>query len=279
LAITSGASGDPTFGGANGMFGAALANPTTLLVGGSISTGPYNNGVRELVVTDVTNPAAMSIVTTLPVPNTVQIFAPVLQGNLAVALGSADGFTASGGFEGSPLTTTWLGNLVLTTFNIANPRSPSILASIVLPYTNYSAGPAIQIGVNLSLFAGAVDSSGNNLVLLIDTTNPLIPVVTPYTVPAGITNMTVAGNLLHVTAGAAGYAIYQIPGVTATQYSLTGNCGGPVNFSISPLTQGTISASGLYSARRHHTGPDRRRHRHRPERSHPDRIRHREPVH
>jgi hypothetical protein len=122
------------------------------------------------------------------------------------------------------------------------------MASIVLPYTNYSTGPAIQIGVNLTLFAGAVDSSGNNLVLLVDTTNPLIPVVTPYAVPAGITNMTVAGNLLHVTAGAAGYAVYQIPGVTAIQYSLTGNCGGPVNFSISPLTQGTISASGLYTA-------------------------------
>jgi hypothetical protein len=60
--------------------------------------------------------------------------------------------------------------------------------------------------------------------------------------------MTVAGNLLHVTAGAAGYAVYRIPGVTATQYSLTGNCGGPVNFSISPLTQGSISASGLYTA-------------------------------
>ena len=60
--------------------------------------------------------------------------------------------------------------------------------------------------------------------------------------------MTVAGNLLHVAAGAAGYAVYRIPGVTATQYSLTGNCAGPVNFSISPLTQGTISASGLYTA-------------------------------
>ena len=240
--------GDMEPAGANAMFGAALANPTTLLVGGSTSTGPANNGVGELVVTDVTNPAVMSLVTTLPAPNTVQIFAPVLQGNLAVALGSTAGYTASGGIEGTPITVTWLGNLVLTTFNIASPRSPSIVASIVLPYTNYSAGPAIQIGVNLSLFAGAVDSSGNNLLLLVDTTNPLIPVVTPYTVPAGITNMTVAGNLLHVTAGAAGYAVYRIPGVTATQYSLSGNCGGPVNFSISPLTQGTISASGLYTA-------------------------------
>jgi len=157
------------------MFGAALANPTTLFGGRQHLHRPYNNGVRELVVTDVTKPRGHVHRHHAPGADTVQIFAPVLQGNLAVALGSADGFTASGGFEGSPLTTTWLGNLVLTTFNIANPRSPSILASIVLPYTNYSAGPAIQIGVNLSLFAGAVDSSGNNLVLLIDTTNPLIP--------------------------------------------------------------------------------------------------------
>jgi RHS repeat-associated protein len=233
--------------GGNAMFGAAMANSITLLEGGSTSTGAADNGTGELVVTDVTNPASISIITTLPVPNTVQIFDPVLQGNLAIALGDTGGWSAFGGDPG-PITLTYLGNLTLTTFDITNPRSPSILANIVLPYTKFYAGPAVQIGPNLSLFAGAIDSSGNNLLLLIDTTNPLVPVVTPYTVPAGVTGMTVVGNLLHVTAGAAGYAIYQIPGVTNSQYHLTGNCNGPFKWDLGLGAQGTLSASGLYSA-------------------------------
>jgi hypothetical protein len=181
---------DATFGGANSMFGAALANPTTLLVGGSTSTGPTNNGVGELVVADVTTPSAISIVTTLPVPNTKQIFRPALQGNLAVALGDTDGMTSPG---------VYLGNLVLTTFDIADPRNPAILASIVLPYLPAKPGPAVPIGVNLFLFGGALDTAGNNLLLLVDTTNPRSPIVTPYSVPALVTDLAVTGTVLHVT--------------------------------------------------------------------------------
>ena len=230
------------YGGANVMFGAGLANPTTLLVGGSTSTGGANNGVGELVVLDVTNPAAMSIVTSLSVPNTVQIYTPVLLGNFAVALGDTGGW--------KPGTINSRGSLVLTTFDITNPRSPAVLSSIVLlPYTNFREGPAVQIGPNQSLFAGVSDSSGNPLLLLVDTTNPLNPTVTPYSVPSFVTEMTVSGNLLHVTAGPAGYAIYQIPGVTASQYHLTGSCGGPFNWTLSTQTPGaSISASGLYTA-------------------------------
>ena len=240
-----------TVGGVNAMFGAALANPTTLLVGGSTSTGASNNGVGELVVTDVTNPKAMSIVTALPVPNAKQLFRPVVQGNLAVALGDTAGYNVNGGMFG-PIVITWPGNLVVTTFDITNPRNPSILASIVLPYKPASPSPvpgsAIQIGPNLFLFGGAQDSSGNNLLLLVDTTNKFNPVVTPYPVPAAVTNLAIAGNLLHVTAGAAGYAVYQIPGVTPTQYGLTGSCNGPVNWTLNPTTAGSVTATGLYTA-------------------------------
>ena len=227
---------DATLGGANSMFGAALANPTTLLVGGSTSTGASNDGIGELVVADVTTSTAISIVTTLPVPNTKQIYRPVVQGNLAVALGDTDGFNW----------TSYLGNLVLTTFDIANPRSPAILASIVLPYKPATSGPAVQIGVNLFVFAGAQDTSGSNLLLLVDTTDPRNPVVTPYPLPAPATDLVVAGSVLHVTAGAAGYAAYQIPGVTPTR--LTGSCGAPVNWTLYPPTAGSLTASGLYTA-------------------------------
>jgi hypothetical protein len=99
-----------------------------------------------------------------------------------------------------------------------------------------------------SLFGGVQDNSGNNLLLLVDTTNPLVPVVTPYSIPVGATNFTAVGTLLHVSAGAAGYAVYQIPGVTPTQFGLTGACVNPVTWTLNPPTLGTLSASGLYTA-------------------------------
>jgi hypothetical protein len=217
------------------------------LATGSTSTGAADNGVGQLIVADVTTPSAMAVVTTVPVPNTSQLFAPVLQGPVAVALGDTGGWTASGGFEGA-FVTTYLGNLTLTTFDISNPRSPTLLANIVLPYTNFSAGPAVQIGPYPSLFGGVQDNSGNNLLLLVDTTNPLVPVVTPYSIPVGATNFTAVGTLLHVSAGAAGYAVYQIPGVTPTQFGLTGACANPVSWTLNPPSLGTLSASGLYPA-------------------------------
>jgi len=73
-------------------------------------------------------------------------------------------------------------------------------------------------------------------------------VVTPYIVPATVTGMTVSRNLLHVTAGPAGYAIYQIPGVTPVQYGLSGNCSAPVTWTLSPSTAGTLMPSGLFTA-------------------------------
>jgi hypothetical protein len=86
------------------------------------------------------------------------------------------------------------------------------------------------------------------VLLLVDATNPRSPVMTSYPVPAAVTGMAVAGNVLHVSAGAAGYAAYQIPGATPVHYGLTGSCGGPVSWTLNPSSTGTLSTSGLYTA-------------------------------
>jgi len=185
------------------MFGIALPNSQTLYAAGTTSTGPANNGTGKLVVTDISNPAQISVVATVPVPLTKDLYQPLIQGNLAVAL------CDDGGYRGvfSPADgIAYTGHIVVTTFDIANVRQPVVLASVVTSYQPGAGGGSAQIGTNLFLFGGVRDSAGNNVLLLVDTTNRLSPFVRSYPVPAAITRMVVAGNVLHTSAGAAGYA-------------------------------------------------------------------------
>jgi uncharacterized membrane protein len=205
---------DPSAGGANAVFGVALADAHTLLVGSSTSTGASNGGTGNLVVADVTDPAHMSIVQQVPVPGTKQIYAPILQGNLAVALGNNGGF--AGGEPDIPGKT---GNVVLTTFDITDPRNPHIISTTPLPYKATDGTPAARIGDNLFLFGGAATAAGTNLLILADTTNPASPSLRTYPVPFAVTFMTAAGTILHTTDGAAGYAAYQIPGFVPVLYT------------------------------------------------------------
>jgi RHS repeat-associated protein len=224
---------------------AVLPNPQTIYAVGSNDPQSWinwNHGQGRLVVGDVTNPAAMSIVTEVDVPGTIDLHAIAIQNNVAVAIGDNGGIsgTSYAGFQG---------NTVIVTFDISSPRNPKILATITTAYKAGGGGPKAQIGNNLFLFGGVRDQSNHDLMLLVDITNPLNPVITPYSVPAPVTKMAVSGQYLHVTAGAAGYAIYQIPGITATQYGLSASCNGPFTWSLNPATgAGTLSASGFYSA-------------------------------
>src|SRR5204863_8740802 len=135
------------------------------------------------------------------------------------------------------------GNILIVTFASTNPRNPLVLSTTVTPYRPGTGGGKAQIANNLFLFGGARDAAGNNLVLQVDIRNPLQPVVTPYTTPAPVTSMAVVGNVLHTTAGAAGYAAYRIPGVTQAQLSLSGSCGGPVNWTLNPPGVGTLTSA------------------------------------
>ncbi|HEX4133776.1 MAG TPA: LamG-like jellyroll fold domain-containing protein, partial [Bryobacteraceae bacterium] len=232
--------GDAVYGGGNAVFGAATANATTLLVGGSTSTGASNDGAGQLLAVDISNPTAMNVVAQLPVPGTIQVFTPVIQDTIAVSMGDSAGFVGS--FPPNPG-----GNLVLTIFNISNPRAPGIVSSTVLPYSPAGIGSSAQIGTNLFLFGGVVDSSNNNYVLLVNTTNPIDPAVTAYPVTSPISYMTVVGNILHTTS-AAGYATYQIPGTTSSQDGLSASCSGPVTWSIAPSGFGVITPTGPQAA-------------------------------
>jgi hypothetical protein len=136
-----------------------------------------------------------------------------------------------------------------STFDITNPQSPAIIKTTATPYgTASTTGGWAQIATNLFVFGGVIDTNGKNAILQVDISDPLNPVLTTFDVPSQVTNMVVSGNILHTTNGSGGYAAYQIPGVSATNYALTGNCAGPSSWGMSPSGVGTLSSTGLYTA-------------------------------
>jgi hypothetical protein len=95
----------PASDGPNPMHGVALANSQTLYAAGTTSTGASNNGTGKLVVADISNLNVITTVTTVPVPLTKDLFQPVIQGNLAVAIGDDGGY--AGQFTPTTVFPTW----------------------------------------------------------------------------------------------------------------------------------------------------------------------------
>lgn len=80
----------------------------------------WNQGTGKLLVADITNPASMSVVKEVDVPDTLDLYRPLVQGNLAVALGDTGGIDIN--FHNPPIPNA--GNVVVTTLDLTNPRSP-----------------------------------------------------------------------------------------------------------------------------------------------------------
>ena len=231
--------------------GSTLYDPHTLYVTGSTAVenfGDWNNGTGKLIVVDVTNPAAMAVVNQVNVPKTITLYAPLIQGSLAVALGDNGGVNSV--WQSPPDQPVNLGHIVVTTFDLSDPLHPSIINSTATTYIpGLTGGGATRIGTNLFLFAGVRDANNHDVLLLVDTTNPAAPVLTSYPTYAPVMGMAAVGNILHTANFNGGYAAYQIPGVGGTQYaSLAGSCAVPESWSLNPNGVGGIDANGLYTA-------------------------------
>jgi hypothetical protein len=202
---------DPVYGGAYTVSGVSQASGSLLYLGGSSSTGATNNGVGWLQTIDASNPAAMQTVGQVVVTGTKQFGAPLLQGTVAVGIGNTGGYSNNGGPS--------FGNIVVATFDITDPRQTQILSITPTSYMVGTGSGATQIGVNLFAFAGVMDSNNNQVLLIVDTTNPAAPVVESIPLAQPFTSMRAVGTTLYATLGSSGFAAYSIPGVTNTPAS------------------------------------------------------------
>jgi hypothetical protein len=198
---------DSVYGGQGVVLGATQAQGSLLYVGGSTSTGGQNNGTGRLQVVDASIPNSMVVAGQLLVPNTILFNAPLVQSGVAVGIGNNGGYASQIG-SGT------LGNIVLATFDVSNPRAPTALANVTTTYKVGSGGGAARIGNYLFAFAGVQDASNNNVLLIVDATNPSAPVLQSFPISQPFTSMQAAGATLYATLGAGGFATYSIPGLT-----------------------------------------------------------------
>ncbi len=200
---------DPVYGGATPVIGATQAATSLIYLGGGTATGGGNDGLGRLQVVDVTNPAAMQIAGQLLIPGTVLFNAPLIQGTVGVGIGNTGGYVGS--LTANPATQ---GNIVVTTFDLTDPRSPAIFSITLTNYSVGLGGGASQIGPALFGFAGVQDSGGNQVLLVVDATNPITPVLTTYPLTQPFTSMQAVGTTLYATLGSGGFGIYSIPGIS-----------------------------------------------------------------
>jgi|SRR5579864_6128563 len=206
---------DPVSGGPNDIIGVTQAGGSLLYIGISTSTGAANNGVGGMRTVDASNPAAMTVIGQLSIPGTIQSSAPLIQGTVGVSIGNNGGYVGAIGANPSSK-----GNIVITTFDVSDPRQPQILSINTTTNTVGPGGGATQIGPNLFAFAGVLDSNSNNVLLIVDVTNPAAPVMQTIPIPQPFTDMRAVGTTLFATLGPGGFAAYSIPGITNTPTSV-----------------------------------------------------------
>jgi uncharacterized protein (TIGR03437 family) len=220
-------------GGSFNVYGTTPYSPQLVYLASTSSQGAATEtGMGQLWAVDTTNPSAMSIITQVNVPGTLQVFAPVIQGNTLVTIGDSGGW-----IEPCCGNDAFSGNVVITVWDITNPKSPEITANVT---TAYKPGPAIgrgaaAIGTNLFLYGGVLDSSNNNNFLLVDTTNPANPVITLSETSTSVNYLRVVGNQIYAPTDA-GFNIYSISGSTPPSIRPSGIV--PVDSTVSTVQPG-----------------------------------------
>jgi uncharacterized protein (TIGR03437 family) len=229
------------YGGSFNVYGITPYSTSLAYATSTTSQGDTpQTGTGQLWVVNTTNPSAMSLVTQVNVPGTIQLASPLVQGSTAVAIGD------TGGWRNPDVSVdAYTGNVVIAVFDLTNPQNPQLVANVpttFLPSSTFGYGAAV-IGPHQFLYGGVMDGSNNQYLMLVDTTSPQNPAITTYLVPAPINVMKAVGNLLYAPTSS-GLQIYSIPGpggalsyTAAVQIANNGNAAyNASSFSVAPTS-------------------------------------------
>ena len=204
---------DPQFGGYGPVYGVTQASTALTYIGGTTSIGASNTGVGRLQIVDVTNPSGMSQVGELRFPGTVHMGAPLVQGALGLSVGNTEGY--DGGFGADPGTR---GKLAFATLDLANRRAPELITLKISDYKPGSGGGFAKIGANLFALAGVRNAADQELLLVVDTSNPRNVTFREYPLTNPISSLEAVGKVLYATTST-GLRIYDIPDADAVVLS------------------------------------------------------------
>jgi hypothetical protein len=206
--------------------------------------------VGELLVVDTTDPSHPSIVSTVTDPAMAFVTGIAVQGNTAVVVGDSLGFT--------DINSGLVGNLVISSFDITNPRNPVLLNSVTTQLTDVPGSFIVPLGSNAFAVGNTTLNKKAELVL-VDATNPNALRYVPYDANF-VANPTIAQNpyffALSATPDSAinALSIFQLAQVAGPQLTVslqipsTGNAAlVPSSFNLAPTTTTPGTAFTTYT--------------------------------
>jgi uncharacterized membrane protein len=200
--------GDPSGfhnnGGAFFVWSVVQADPQTLLITSSTSTGTDTQvGVGRVRVVDISDPAHMSIVRDLEIPGTVQAFGIAIDGTRALVTAS------SGGFSDFSQDFSFTGTIVLAALDITDVRNPQLIGTQTLARASRGINRDAAIGGGLFAFTSLGAVGDNAQLLLVNATDPANLATSGTDVPTEIAHLTALDNLIY-TASPSGLIIYRV---------------------------------------------------------------------
>ena len=181
-------SGHAVYGGDNLIFGHALANAQTGLLATTTSTGGAPEvGQGRLLPVSLASPGAPSPLPAVPVPGTRLLTGLAVQGTRALVSGDTLGLlNGDSGFTGK---------LTLSAFDLTTPSAPTLTSTLVTALTDREGGTIVPLGGDRFALGAARTIGGQNVLALVDASNPSALRVVPYDVAAVIQPQATSGNL------------------------------------------------------------------------------------
>jgi len=165
------------------------------------------SGTGRIDIVDISDPANLSVLSTLAIPGSRVLTSVEVNGARALAVGCTGGFIMD---NGNPRLD---GNLTLTTLDISDPQNPQILGSRIadfLPTTTTFA----EAGNTNCYTVSRLSNTGDAMATIVDTRDPINPDMFTLQVDHYVQEAAVRGNYLY-TASQPGLKIYDISGIFA----------------------------------------------------------------
>ncbi len=193
-------------GGDGNTWQLAVVSPDTLLIAGSTAAGDDTQTGQGVVhVVDISDPAHLKVLRSIVIPGTVSAVGLAVEGNRALVTGS------TGGWADQSPSLDLLGNLVVATLDLTDPRSPTLIHSETL--SRPSAGPWSQflssLGNGLFAFTTPGTLASDPALLVIDISDPSRPVIGKSAAPSGHLGLGESGSFVFTTSGD-GLMAYQV---------------------------------------------------------------------
>lgn len=219
-------------GGDTRQFGGILVNDHIAYIASSTSVGgDISQGEGRVLVVDYSDPTNLQVVGTLLIPGTVYLNDITIQGNQALVVGT-NGTADLDGVQG---------NMVLAVLDISTPESPQLSGQSITTPNTFGTGKISALPLGNGIYAVSDALLNNNpVLLLVDPSNPSLPIVTDTPLTSIINEMAVSGGILYASGpnGIATYQIGQLVDIPVTESVRIPNNTGvtvvPGSFSIPP---------------------------------------------